>query len=50
MIMELTEYWKEQLAAFTSELKKTEYVQSEQIGAIKQGIAKWLTFCTTQRK
>ncbi|XP_034737078.1 axonemal dynein light chain domain-containing protein 1 isoform X2 [Etheostoma cragini] len=50
IIVELSDYWKEQLAAFMSQLKKTEHAQCEQISAIQQGIAKWLTFCTTQNK
>ncbi|XP_054459231.1 axonemal dynein light chain domain-containing protein 1 isoform X2 [Anoplopoma fimbria] len=50
ILMELTDYWKEQLTAFMSQLKKTEYAQCEQISAIQQGIAKWLAFCTTQSK
>lgn len=50
IIMDLTDYWREQLTALMSQLKKTEHAQSEQISAIKQGIAKWLTVCTTQSK
>ncbi|XP_042339902.1 axonemal dynein light chain domain-containing protein 1 [Plectropomus leopardus] len=50
VIMELSTYWKEQLTAFMSQLKKTEDAQSEQMCAIQQGIAKWLAFCTTQNK
>ncbi|XP_032382037.1 axonemal dynein light chain domain-containing protein 1 isoform X2 [Etheostoma spectabile] len=50
IIMELSDYWKEQLAAFMSQLQKNEHAQWEQISAIQQGIAKWLTFCTTQNK
>ncbi|XP_059197709.1 axonemal dynein light chain domain-containing protein 1 isoform X2 [Centropristis striata] len=49
-IMQLSDYWKEQLTAFMSLLKKTEHVQCEQISTIQQGIAKWLAFCTTQNK
>ncbi|XP_070765582.1 axonemal dynein light chain domain-containing protein 1 [Enoplosus armatus] len=48
IIMELTGYWKGQLTAFMSQLKKTEHAQCEQISAIQQGIAKWL--CSTQNK
>ncbi|XP_078114779.1 axonemal dynein light chain domain-containing protein 1 [Sander vitreus] len=50
IIVELSDYWKEQLTAFMSQLKKTEHAQCEQISAIQQGIAKWLAFCTTQNK
>ncbi|XP_044056087.1 axonemal dynein light chain domain-containing protein 1 isoform X2 [Siniperca chuatsi] len=50
IIMELSVYWKEQLTAFMSQLKKTEHAQCEQISAIQQGITKWLTFCSTQNK
>eukprot|EP00064_Thunnus_orientalis_P012716 superscaffoldBa00001985_g12751 len=48
IIMELTDYWREQLTAFMSQLKKTEHAQCDQISAIQQGITKWLAFCTTQ--
>ncbi|XP_076583081.1 axonemal dynein light chain domain-containing protein 1 [Chaetodon auriga] len=50
VIMELTDDWKEQLAAFTSQLKTTEHAQCEQIGAIQQGITEWLSFCTRENK
>uniref|UniRef100_A0A3B4U6A9 Axonemal dynein light chain domain containing 1 n=1 Tax=Seriola dumerili TaxID=41447 RepID=A0A3B4U6A9_SERDU len=50
IIMELSNYWKEQMTAFMSQMKKTEHAQFEEIFAIQQGIAKWLTFCTTQNK
>ncbi|XP_042271697.1 axonemal dynein light chain domain-containing protein 1 isoform X2 [Thunnus maccoyii] len=50
IIMELTDYWREQLTAFMSQLKKTEHSQCDQISAIQQGITKWLAFCTTQNK
>lgn len=50
VIMELTDDWKKQLAAFTSQLKKTEHAHCEQIGAIQQGIAEWINVCTTENK
>ncbi|KAM7388054.1 hypothetical protein PAMP_024255 [Pampus punctatissimus] len=50
VIMELTDYWRGQLTAFVSQLKKTEHAQFDQISAIQQGIAKWLSICTTQNK
>uniref|UniRef100_UPI0037E81456 axonemal dynein light chain domain-containing protein 1 n=1 Tax=Semicossyphus pulcher TaxID=241346 RepID=UPI0037E81456 len=50
IILELSDYWKEQLTAFMSLLKKNEDAQCEQITAIQQGIAKWLSFCTKQNK
>ncbi|KAK5869686.1 hypothetical protein PBY51_024386 [Eleginops maclovinus] len=49
-IMELSDYWKEQLTVFMSQLKKTEHAQCEQISAIQQGIAKCLDFCARQNK
>ncbi|XP_010732805.3 axonemal dynein light chain domain-containing protein 1 isoform X1 [Larimichthys crocea] len=50
IIMEVTDNWKEKLSAFTSQLKKTEHAQCEQLSAIRQGITMWLNFCTTQNK
>ncbi|KAG8003143.1 Axonemal dynein light chain domain-containing protein 1 [Nibea albiflora] len=50
IIMEVTDKWKEKLSAFTSQLKKTEHAQCEQLSAIHQGITKWLNFCMTQNK
>ncbi|XP_018550856.1 axonemal dynein light chain domain-containing protein 1 isoform X2 [Lates calcarifer] len=50
IIVELTDYWKEQLTAFMSQMKKTEHAQFEEMSAIQQGISKWLAFCTTQNK
>ncbi|XP_074490862.1 axonemal dynein light chain domain-containing protein 1 [Sebastes fasciatus] len=50
IIRELADYWKEQLTAIMSQLKETEHAQCEQITGIQQGIAEWLTFCTTQNK
>ncbi|XP_034534055.1 axonemal dynein light chain domain-containing protein 1 isoform X2 [Notolabrus celidotus] len=49
-IMKLSDYWTEQMTAFMAELKKTEHAQCEQITAIRRGIDKWLTFCTTKNK
>ena len=48
--MELSDYWKEQLTAFMSQLKKTDHAQCEQLGDIQRGIAEWLNFCSTQNK
>ncbi|XP_035508721.1 axonemal dynein light chain domain-containing protein 1 [Morone saxatilis] len=50
VIIELTDYWKEQLTAFMSKLKKTEHSQCEHLSAIQQGIAKWFNFCSTQNQ
>ncbi|GAA6235312.1 axonemal dynein light chain domain-containing protein 1 isoform X1 [Lates japonicus] len=50
IIVELTDYWKEQLTAFMSQMKKTEHAQFEEMSAIQQGISKWFAFCTTQNK
>ncbi|TKS74300.1 Axonemal dynein light chain domain-containing protein 1 [Collichthys lucidus] len=50
IIVEVTDNWKEKLSAFTSQLKKTEHAQCEQLSAIHQGITMWLNFCTTQNK
>uniref|UniRef100_A0A3B4WDQ0 Axonemal dynein light chain domain containing 1 n=1 Tax=Seriola lalandi dorsalis TaxID=1841481 RepID=A0A3B4WDQ0_SERLL len=36
IIMELSNYWKEQLTAFMSQMKKTEHAQFEEIFAIQQ--------------
>ncbi|XP_033937607.1 axonemal dynein light chain domain-containing protein 1 isoform X2 [Pseudochaenichthys georgianus] len=41
-IMKLSDYWKEQLTVFMSQLKNTEHAQCERISAIQQGIAKCL--------
>ncbi|KAF3835306.1 hypothetical protein F7725_027864, partial [Dissostichus mawsoni] len=49
-IMKLSDYWKEQLTVFMSQLKNTEHAQCEQISAIQQGIAKCLDFCATKNK
>uniref|UniRef100_A0A671Y7A3 Axonemal dynein light chain domain containing 1 n=1 Tax=Sparus aurata TaxID=8175 RepID=A0A671Y7A3_SPAAU len=49
-IMEFTEYWKGQLTAFMSKLRRTEQAQREELSGIQQGIAKWLHFCTAQNK
>ncbi|KAM8745860.1 axonemal dynein light chain domain-containing protein 1 isoform 1-T1 [Acanthopagrus schlegelii] len=49
-IVEFTDYWKGQLTAFMSKLKKTEEAQREELSGIQQGIAKWLHFCTAQNK
>lgn len=46
----LTDQWKEQLTAFTSQLKKTEHAQREELDAIRQDIVKWLNFIGTQNK
>ncbi|XP_038571392.1 axonemal dynein light chain domain-containing protein 1 isoform X2 [Micropterus salmoides] len=50
IIVELSDYWKKQLTAFMSQLKKTDHAHCEQISAVLQGIAKWLAFCSTQNK
>ncbi|CAJ1074122.1 axonemal dynein light chain domain-containing protein 1 isoform X1 [Xyrichtys novacula] len=50
IIVELCDYWKEQLTAFVSQLKTTEHAQREQMTSIQQGINKWLTFCDTQNQ
>ncbi|KAF7666157.1 hypothetical protein LDENG_00116290 [Lucifuga dentata] len=50
VIMQLTDLWKEQLTAFMSQLKETEFIQCEQIQTIQQGIAKWLSFCITHKE
>uniref|UniRef100_A0A3P9CSP0 Axonemal dynein light chain domain containing 1 n=1 Tax=Maylandia zebra TaxID=106582 RepID=A0A3P9CSP0_9CICH len=44
IIMESTDYWRKQLAAFMSQLKQTEHAHCAQISAIQQGINKWLSF------
>lgn len=49
VIVQLTGVWKEQLTVFTSQLKKTECAQREQIQAMQEGITKWLAFCTAQQ-
>ncbi|KAM7011951.1 axonemal dynein light chain domain-containing protein 1 [Tautogolabrus adspersus] len=50
IIVQLSDYWKEQLTALVSQMKKSERSQCEQITAIQQGINKWLTFCIAQNK
>ncbi|XP_029905519.1 axonemal dynein light chain domain-containing protein 1 [Myripristis murdjan] len=50
VITQLTDQWKDQLAAFMSQLRKTEHAQCEQISTIQKGFTKWLTFCTAQNK
>lgn len=50
MIKGHSNYWKEELTAFMSQMKKAEHVQFEEISAIQQGITKWFSFCTTQNK
>uniref|UniRef100_A0A3B4GC10 Axonemal dynein light chain domain containing 1 n=1 Tax=Pundamilia nyererei TaxID=303518 RepID=A0A3B4GC10_9CICH len=47
IIMESTDYWRKQLAAFMSQLKQTEHAHCAQISAIQQGINKWLSFCSS---
>uniref|UniRef100_A0A3B5A2R9 Axonemal dynein light chain domain containing 1 n=1 Tax=Stegastes partitus TaxID=144197 RepID=A0A3B5A2R9_9TELE len=47
-IMELNDRWKEQLTALMSQLKQTEHAQCATISSTQQGIAKWLSFCTTK--
>ncbi|XP_008291256.1 axonemal dynein light chain domain-containing protein 1 [Stegastes partitus] len=49
-IMELNDRWKEQLTALMSQLKQTEHAQCATISSTQQGIAKWLSFCTTKNK
>uniref|UniRef100_A0A3Q4I6P4 Axonemal dynein light chain domain containing 1 n=1 Tax=Neolamprologus brichardi TaxID=32507 RepID=A0A3Q4I6P4_NEOBR len=44
IIMESTDYWRKQLAAFMAQLKQTEHAHCAQISAIQQGINKWLSF------
>nr|XP_014267463.1 axonemal dynein light chain domain-containing protein 1 [Maylandia zebra] len=50
IIMESTDYWRKQLAAFMSQLKQTEHAHCAQISAIQQGINKWLSFCSSNNK
>ncbi|XP_029988562.1 axonemal dynein light chain domain-containing protein 1 [Sphaeramia orbicularis] len=46
----LKDMWKEELTAFMSRMKKTDYAHCEQISAIHQGVAKWPAICTTYKK
>lgn len=48
--MELTDYWKEEMTAFLSQLKESEHAQCEHISAIKEGISKWISVCAEQNK
>uniref|UniRef100_A0A3Q4HZK6 Axonemal dynein light chain domain containing 1 n=1 Tax=Neolamprologus brichardi TaxID=32507 RepID=A0A3Q4HZK6_NEOBR len=50
IIMESTDYWRKQLAAFMAQLKQTEHAHCAQISAIQQGINKWLSFCSSDNK
>ncbi|KAG7230613.1 hypothetical protein INR49_025330 [Caranx melampygus] len=50
MIIGHSNYWKEELIAFMSRMKKAENAQFEEISAIQEGITKWLSFCTTHNK
>ncbi|XP_023125674.2 axonemal dynein light chain domain-containing protein 1 [Amphiprion ocellaris] len=50
IVMLLTDSWKEQLIALTSQLKQIEHAQCAQISTTQQGISKWLSFCTTKKK
>ncbi|XP_039456633.1 axonemal dynein light chain domain-containing protein 1 isoform X3 [Oreochromis aureus] len=50
IIMESTDYWRKQLAAFMSQLRQTEHANCAQISAIQQGINKWLSFCSSNNK
>ncbi|XP_068445945.1 axonemal dynein light chain domain-containing protein 1 [Clinocottus analis] len=47
-LMEFTDHWKTQLTAFMSERREAKQAHCEEISAIQQGIAKWLSFCTTE--
>ncbi|XP_047230046.1 axonemal dynein light chain domain-containing protein 1 isoform X4 [Girardinichthys multiradiatus] len=47
-IVELTNYWKEQLIALMSQMKKTEHAQFAQVTSMQQGITKWSLFLNTQ--
>nr|XP_046248034.1 axonemal dynein light chain domain-containing protein 1 isoform X2 [Scatophagus argus] len=49
-IMEYINQWKEKLTAFTSQLKKKEHAQCNQLSDIHQGITKWLSDGSTQNK
>ncbi|KAM4575544.1 axonemal dynein light chain domain-containing protein 1 [Fundulus diaphanus] len=49
-ILELTNYWKEQLIGLMSQLKKTEHAQFSQVTSTQQGIAKWSLFLNTKNK
>ncbi|XP_047443510.1 axonemal dynein light chain domain-containing protein 1 isoform X2 [Mugil cephalus] len=50
VIMDLSDYWKEEFSTFMSQLRETEHAQCKQISAIKHGISKWLLFCAAQEK
>ncbi|KAG7513581.1 hypothetical protein JOB18_011935 [Solea senegalensis] len=49
-ILELSDYWREQLTAFMSQMKRTEQVQLQEINTIQQSITKWIACCTVQNK
>ncbi|KAM9761820.1 axonemal dynein light chain domain-containing protein 1 [Menidia menidia] len=49
-VLECADSWKEQLAAFISELKKTELAQCAQIRTTKEDIAKWFSFLSAQNE
>ncbi|XP_069558314.1 axonemal dynein light chain domain-containing protein 1 [Brachyistius frenatus] len=49
-VIELADCWKKQLAVFMSQLKETEDTQCAEISATREGIAKWLCFCTVQNR
>ncbi|KAM9358391.1 axonemal dynein light chain domain-containing protein 1 [Symphorus nematophorus] len=50
IIRDLSDYWKEQLIVFVSQLKTTEHAQCEQLSDIHEGITQWLNLCSTQNK
>ncbi|KAK5599519.1 hypothetical protein CRENBAI_019959 [Crenichthys baileyi] len=47
-IVELTNYWKEQLITLMSQMKKTEHAQFAQVTSTQQGITKWSLFLNTR--
>ncbi|KAK7888602.1 hypothetical protein WMY93_024162 [Mugilogobius chulae] len=49
-LADIAEMWKEELQKVTSQLKTRDQVQSENLSPIQQGIAKWLSFCSTQQQ
>ncbi|XP_072294134.1 axonemal dynein light chain domain-containing protein 1 [Eucyclogobius newberryi] len=49
-LSDMAELWREDLRSFTSRLKRRDRAQCEVICPIQPGIAKWLSFCSTQRQ